>query len=241
MKGVAMNTRQLTSPLTCILTILTAGAWALHAAPPASAATTAPTAVNAIVDAGKTFAPINPNLYGMFIEHAGGLVYRGMWAEILDDRKFYYPITAQGADAAGQPAARGDRGSRFGGAPRRWTPVGPAESITMDAQHAYVGDHSPAIVLSSNEPRGIRQAGLALMRDKAYTGRIVLAGDPAAQVTVSLIWGTDVTDRQSITINKLTSAFVKFPLTFKSPSDSTDAHLKSPPPAPAPCASASSR
>ena len=54
------------------------------------------TPVNAVIDAGKTFAPINPNLYGMFIEHAGSLVYRGMWAEMIDDRKFYYPITAQG-------------------------------------------------------------------------------------------------------------------------------------------------
>ena len=51
----------------------------------------------------------------------------------------------------------------------------------MDAQHAYVGDHSPAITLSANEPRGIRQAGLTLLPDKAYTGRIVLAGDPAAR------------------------------------------------------------
>jgi len=28
----------------------------------------------------------------------------------------------------------------------------------MDAQHAYAGDHSPAITLSDSEPRGIRQA-----------------------------------------------------------------------------------
>jgi alpha-N-arabinofuranosidase len=210
-----MKTRQSTLPLTCTLAILAANAWAWHAAPPASAA---PTPVNAVINAGKTFAPINPNLYGMFIEHAGGLVYNGMWAEMLDDRKFYYPITAQGL----APAGRG----RFGRAPRRWIPVGPAESITMDTRDAYVGDHSPAIALSPNEPRGIRQAGLTLIQGKDYTGRIVLAGDAGVQVTVSLIWGTGAADRQSITINKLTPAFARFPLTFKCPADAADGQIE---------------
>jgi alpha-N-arabinofuranosidase len=164
-----MNTRQSTSSTTCTLAILAASTWALYAATPVPAATTAPTSVNAIIDAGKTFAPINPNLYGMFIEHAGGLVYRSMWAEMIDDRKFYYPVTAQDAAQAGsgQPGARGGRGG-FGGTPRRGSPVGPAESITLDTRHAYAGDHSPAIALSSGEPRGIRQAGLTLMQGKDY-------------------------------------------------------------------------
>jgi alpha-N-arabinofuranosidase len=190
-----MDTRQSTSPLTCALAVLAASAWVLCTAVPMTAA---PAPVHAVVDAGKTFAPLNPNLYGMFIEHAGGLVYRGMWAEMLDDRKFYNPVTT--VDAAAAARGRGGRGGRggFGGAPRPWVPVGPAESITMDTQHAYVGDHSPAIALSSSERRGIRQAGLALMQGKNYTGRVVLAGDPAAQVTVSLIWGTGAADRRRV-------------------------------------------
>ncbi len=53
--------------------ILIAGAWVAHAATPVS---TTPTSVSAAIDAGKTFTPINPNLCGMFIEHAGGLVYK---------------------------------------------------------------------------------------------------------------------------------------------------------------------
>jgi alpha-N-arabinofuranosidase len=217
-----MNTRPSAAPRTCILTLLTAGAWAWYAAPPASAATTT-AAVEAVIDAGRTFTPINPNLYGMFIEHAGGLVYRGMWAEMIDDRKFYHPITAQDAAA---PAPSGTRGGRFGGAPRRWTPVGPAESITMDTRHAYVGDHSPAIALSSNEPRGIRQAGLTLLQGKDYTGRIVLAGDPGTQVSVSLVWGTGAADRQTAAISKLTPAYTRFPLAFHCPVDATDGRIE---------------
>ena len=91
---------------------------------------------------------------------------------------------------------------------------------------AYVGDHSPAIALSPTESRGIRQAGLTLIRDKAYTGRIVLAGDPAAQVSVSLMWGTGATDRQTVTIRKLTAAYTKFPLTFRCPADAADGQFE---------------
>src|SRR5512143_2461506 len=135
-----MKTRQSLSGVIRTAALLAAGACALHAAPPAPAAVAGPAPVRAVVDAGKTFAPINPNLYGMFIEHAGSLVYRGMWAEMLDDRKFFNPVTTQDPDPATQPRRRG----MFGGPPRRWMPVGPAESVSMDAQHAYVGDHSPA-------------------------------------------------------------------------------------------------
>jgi len=216
-----MNTRKLIIRLICFTAIMAAGVWALYAAAPVSAATTTP--ANAVIDAGKTYAPINPNLYGMFIEHAGGLVYRSMWAEMIDDRKFYNPITAQDEAPAGR--SRGGRG-RFGGAPRRWIPVGPVESVTMDTRNAYVGDHSPAIALSSNESRGIRQVGLALMQDKAYTGRIVLAGDASARVYVSLVWGTGASDRQTLTIDKPTPAYTKFPLNFKSPADAADAQLE---------------
>ena len=212
-----MNTRQWKIRLTYCTAILEAVTWTQFITTPVSAATP----INAIIDAGKTFTPINPNLYGMFIEHAGGLVYNGMWAEMIGDRKFYYPITAQDAT----PAARSSRG-RFGGAPRRWIPVGPAESVTMDNRHAYVGDHSPAIELSSNEPRGIRQAGLTLIQGKDYTGRIVLAGNPGARMSVSLVWGTGATDRQTVAINKLTPTYARFPLTFKSPVDAADALLE---------------
>ncbi len=216
-----MNIRKLIIRLICFTTIVAAGLWALHAAAPVSAATTTP--VNAVIDAGKTYAPINPNLYGMFIEHAGGLVYRSMWAEMIDDRKFYDPITAQ--DAAPAERSRGGRG-RFGGAPRRWIPVGPVESVTMDTRHAYVSDHSPAITLSTSMPRGIHQAGLALIQNKTYTGRIVLAGDTGTRTSASLVWGTGASDRQTVVISSLTPAYATFPLNFKSPVDAADAQLE---------------
>jgi len=220
-----MNTRKWNIRFTCFAAILTASMWILRAVAPVSAAT--PTPVSAVIDASKTFAPINPNLYGMFIEHAGGLVYNGMWAEMIGDRKFYHPITAKDAPAAERSGTRRSPGDRRGfGVSRRWNPVGPAESVTMDTKYAYVGDHSPAVALNITESRGIRQAGLTLMCDKVYTSRIVLAGDPSARVFVSLVWGANATDRQTVTISKLTPAYAKFPFTFKSPVDAADAQLE---------------
>ena len=50
-------------------------------------------AVVANIDASQVGAPISKYLYGGFIEHGGALMYRSLWAEMIDDRKFYFPIT----------------------------------------------------------------------------------------------------------------------------------------------------
>jgi alpha-N-arabinofuranosidase len=50
------------------------------------------------IDAGNRSEPVTPYEYGMFIEPIGGLIARTLWAEMLDDRKFYYAIVAEGKD-----------------------------------------------------------------------------------------------------------------------------------------------
>ena len=186
-----------------------------------------PAGVSAVIDAAKTHAPISPNLYGMFVEHIRNIINSGMWSEMLDDRKFYNPITPPTASAASAPGPAAGRGPGRGGPPpRRWTPVGPPESTTMDVQNSYVGDHSVAVALSATEPHGVRQSGLTLLQGKEYSGRVVLAGDPGAQVTVSLIWGNEPADRQSVFINNLAADFAKFPMSFKSPDDANNARLE---------------
>ena len=47
------------------------------------------------IDAGKTSPPISPYVYGQFIEHIGELINRSLWAEMLDDRKFYNDINSK--------------------------------------------------------------------------------------------------------------------------------------------------
>ena len=52
----------------------------------------APAEVGVSLDLAKTRAPISKYVYGQFIEHLGRCIYGGLWAEMLEDRKFYYPV-----------------------------------------------------------------------------------------------------------------------------------------------------
>ena len=138
--------------------------------------------VEASIDAGKTSAPISKYVYGQFVEHIGNIVNSGLWSEMLDDRKFYFPISSKEPDA---PAAQG--GGPFRNMQlRKWRPVGPDEVIVMDKDQPFVGDQSPEIKLYSATPQGIRQVGLALVKGKKYVGRIYLRGTPGSKVKVSL-------------------------------------------------------
>src|ERR1051325_8411878 len=49
------------------------------------------------VDAVKTGPPISPYLYGQFIEHIADTVNRSLWAEMVDDRKFFHDINSKPA------------------------------------------------------------------------------------------------------------------------------------------------
>jgi alpha-N-arabinofuranosidase len=174
--------------------------------------------VRAVIDARKTYAPISKYVYGQFLEHIGSIVNKGLWAEMLDDRKFFYPVVDKEPEAAP---------GRFGRAPlRRWTAVGPADAVIMDSDRPFTGKHSPLVRLAGAEPRGIRQAGLTLVKNAAYAGRVVLAGGPGAQVAVSLVWGLGANDRQTTTIGRLGAAYKTYPLSFSAASDSADARLE---------------
>ncbi|HWG18931.1 MAG TPA: hypothetical protein VG225_00275 [Terracidiphilus sp.] len=183
-----------------------------------SAAQTHP--VNVAIDASRTGAPISKYLYGQFLEHGGSIVNEGVWAEMLDDRKFYYPVTSKPPEQPAGPAWR--RRAPL----RHWAPVGGDAVVSMDAKDPYAGDHTPLIKLSGSEARGVRQTGLAVRKGKAYTGRIVLAGSPGAVVKVSLAWGNEPRDHQMLAIRTLTAAYRKYPLHFRAQSDSDDAQLE---------------
>jgi len=176
--------------------------------------------VHATIDASKTGAPISKYIYGQFLEHGGNIVNEGVWAEMLADRKFYFPITSHPpAEPAGPPWMRRT-------APRRWKPIGGDEFVTMDANKPYTGEHAPLVKLDKKEPHGFQQTGLAVRKGKAYTGRIVLAGTPGATVKVTLAWGDAASDRQTVVISKLGPSYVKSPLHFQAQTDSDNARLE---------------
>jgi len=173
--------------------------------------------ITATIDAGQTRAPISPYLYGQFIEQLGNVINRGIWAEMLDDRKFYFPVTAN--LPLGFPTQ-----SRF--RPNRWTPVGPDDSVLMDTNHPYAGEHTPLVKLGGPTPCGIQQGGLAVRKGKDYIGHVVLAGSRGVNAVATLIWGTNATDRQTVALRGVGAAYHKFPLKFTVTGDSDDARLE---------------
>jgi len=183
-----------------------------------SAAQTPP--VNVAIDASKTGAPISKYLYGQFLEHGGNIVNENIWAEMLEDRKFYYPVTSKPPEQPTGPAWR--RRAPL----RHWTPVGGDGVVTMDTKDPYTGDHTPLIELGGAEAHGVRQTGLAVRKGKAYTGRIVLAGGPGAVVKVTLAWGSQAGERQTLIIRTLGFAYRTFPLRFLSQGDSDDGQFE---------------
>ena len=178
--------------------------------------------ISVTVDVAKTRPPISPYIYGQFIEHIGDLVNRSVWAEMIDDRKFYYPVNSDPEPAAPGASQGPPRGRR----PNRWRPIGPDASIVMDRDHPYVGDHTPLIRLAGAEPRGVQQAGIVLRKSGAYSGRVVLSGEPGAAVRVSLVWGPGPADRQSVPINGLRAAYATFPLQFNAGADTENGRLE---------------
>ncbi len=198
-------------------TAMALGCAGMAATRPAAPETAKPVVVQ--INASQTARPVSKYIYGMFIENLGSLVYRSLWSEMLDDRKFYFPITSEAPETA--QASPGFRGMQ----PRRWQPDGPEGSVTLDTERPFVGEHSPRVELDGATPRGIRQTGLALVKGKRYIGHIYLRGTPGARAKVTLIWGPGASDRQAIDLGALTAAYKKYPLHFTAQADTGDGTL----------------
>src|SRR5690349_5290514 len=151
------------------------------------------------IDTEQTAEPISKYEYGMFIEHIGTLIYRSLWSEMLDDRKFYFPIVSKDP----KPATQAQGGPMRNMQLRKWRPVGSDKVVAMDKDQPFVGDQSPRIELDASTPHGIRQSGLALVKGKKYVGRIYLRGTKGSKVKVSLIWGEGAKDRQTMSFAML--------------------------------------
>ena len=93
------------------------------------------------IDAAKIGEPISKYVYGQFIEHLGRCIYGGIWAEMLEDRKFFYAVGAKESP---------------------WKAIDGA-TVTMVRENAFVGQHTPRIALAGDQPRGIAQDGLGLV------------------------------------------------------------------------------
>jgi alpha-N-arabinofuranosidase len=188
---------------------------------PAPAGPAEPVGTPVTIDASAVGAPISPYVYGQFIEHLGRCIYGGLWAEMLEDRKFYYPVT--GDAPAWEMYTPGPRSWDGEGHPYEllvrspWLVIGDRKAVSMAREGAYVGEHSPRLSLAGAErPVGLVQERLGLVDGREYVGRIVLAADAGvAPIEVSLAWGGGASARQTLVLESPTSAFATHPLRFR--------------------------
>jgi alpha-N-arabinofuranosidase len=144
------------------------------------------------VDASATAAPMPVYVYGQFIEHLGRCIYGGIWAEVLEDRKFWY--------------APGSRESA-------WRLSGDESMFSMDNSAPFTGEHSPVLAADGDKKVVMYQENLGLKANIGYSGRLILKGAGGlAQAKVTLKWDgrTDVLD-----INGITGKYQEFPIAFK--------------------------
>jgi alpha-N-arabinofuranosidase len=155
-----------------------------------------------VIETAQTGELISPYIYGQFIEHLGRCIYGGIWAEMLEDRKFFYPV---------------------GHKESPWKAVGEADRVRMDKEQPFVGEHSPRLTA----PAGIVQGGLGLVQGKEYVGRIWLRGDKSAgPVQVSLVWADGPDGKQMITISEIGSEYAKTPLRFTAGGSTLEGRLE---------------
>jgi len=174
--------------------------------------------ISAIIDAAKTGEPISKYVYGGFIEHIGNLINYSFWSEVLDDRKFYHPV-----DSTPLPSPRGPIPRMMAG--RKWMPIGPDASVTMDREHPYVGEQTPVVQLADWSRRGIQQSGLTLVKGKAYSGRIVIAAEGGATIAATLIWGKGAGQRQTVALAAQPN-WTTLPLAFTSGASTEDGRIE---------------
>jgi len=144
------------------------------------------------IDLTKQGEPISKYIYGQFIEHLGRCIYGGIWAEVINDRKFYYAPNKSESP---------------------WKIIGDSTCFKL-ANIPYVGKNAPEIVTSLNQTCGIEQENIPLLNGIDYDGRIILAGDEKSKVTITLQWGEGKISKQTFIIDNLSKDYKKYPLKF---------------------------
>lgn len=147
--------------------------------------------------------PISKYIYGQFIEHLGRCIYGGIWAEMLQDRKFFYPV--------------GSRQSP-------WETIGSTTGVVMDKDNPFVGEHTPLI----HGAGGMRQRGLGIVAEKEYLGYIwVKPGtDEGVSLEATLAWGDRAGDRDVTYFTVNADRYIRCPLRFTAGTSTDWANLE---------------
>ncbi len=215
--GRYLSLRSCLGAIACLMVTMTL---CIQAGEP-NAPVSRPAVAEVSVDASKAREPISPYIYGQFIEHLGRCIYGGIWAQMLEDRKFYFPVPAD------KEIWRLTREQARVLAASPWRVIGPQGTVQMIKQDAFVGDHSPQLnVPGEGTAVGIYQEDLGLVKGKAYEGYLYLAAEgKVTPVTVSLSWGQADADKAIHTIQKVGAKYTKVSFKFTAGADSDNGRL----------------
>jgi hypothetical protein len=132
---------------------------------------------------------MSEHIYGQFIEHLGRCIYGGIWAEMLEDRKFFHPITAE------YNPYRSLRDTAFpvvGASP--WEIMGDPKSVSMRTEEPFVGRHTPLVDPGTAgcgsvtwASRGQRYVGYVWLKRRerpSHRGGVARDGDSALPKTI---------------------------------------------------------
>lgn len=144
-------------------------------------------------------------IYGQFIEHMGNSIYGGIWAEMLQDRKFFY---LPGTEKSPWHFSADD-----------------SSRLVIDSLDAYTGSYSPLLRSEKRSEITFYQENLALAKSKEYEGRILLSGSPGMSADLVLSWGEEENDRDVVTIDNLSRDYRTYEVTFTAGADTENGRL----------------
>jgi len=155
--------------------------------------------VSATIDAAKTGEPLSTYVYGQFIEHLGRCIYGGIWAELLEDRKFFYGVNAEESPWKAQNQGDG--------------------RVEMTTENAYAGEQNVRLIPGSGTA-GIVQMGIPLVKGRAYEGRLVMAATEGINgVRLAVAWGTEREQAVHVVFSDLSPGFKAYDFSFTAEGD----------------------
>ncbi|MBK7133502.1 MAG: alpha-L-arabinofuranosidase [Bacteroidales bacterium] len=145
------------------------------------------------INTGVKAEPMPVYIYGQFIEHLGRCIYGGIWAEMLEDRKFWYvPGTRESA----------------------WRIGGEQSLVSMETREPFTGSQTPVLESAGEKKAILIQENLGLKENLDYTGRIVLKATSGIQKAVVTLKWADKTE--TVDLTGLTNKYATYPISFKS-------------------------
>lgn len=146
---------------------------------------------------------MSPYIYGQFIEHMGKCIYGGIWAEMLNDRKFWYAPGEQ--KSPWQVSGKEQTGALF----------------YMDKVAPFTGEHTPVLVSEQNDVQLV-QGGLGLRSGVGCSGYVILRADREMPVMVSLKSGEGQPEQVTLAVGR---EYQKFPVNFRVTRNTKEAQL----------------